>query len=262
MHVRADTADVLYAEGQISRLADILMGHPDRLPTGVPDRGAQSRDEWEAVAAMLLSGRPLLAVRILAEHEQPNLVMNCDPDDAPEPSTQSGRSDHETLIKELARRIDPKRFAPTVVLHVHVGAEALPGLALLRRDKYRPRNEADLARVEGVGPVLLDTVRQWFGTGCTVKLQPVIDPDRIPSVDAYEVPDRMADALLARSPVSVFPWSSSQSRRMDLDHTVPYAQPPDGPPRQTGMHNLGPLSRREHRFKTFGRIEVSQPVPG
>ena len=28
------------------------------------------------------------------------------------------------------------------------------------------------------------------------------------------------------------------------------------------MHNLGPLSRREHRFKTFGRVAVRQPVPG
>jgi hypothetical protein len=28
------------------------------------------------------------------------------------------------------------------------------------------------------------------------------------------------------------------------------------------LDNLGPLSRREHRFKTFGRITVRQPVPG
>jgi hypothetical protein len=53
---------------------------------------------------------------------------------------------------------------------------------------------------------------------------------------------------------------------MDVDHTAPYVRPSGGsaagPPGQTGLHNLGPLSRREHRFKTFGRVSVRQPVPG
>jgi hypothetical protein len=72
----------------------------------------------------------------------------------------------------------------------------------------------------------------------------------------------MVDALLSRSPGSVFPWSGHLNRRMDVDHTIPYARPPDGPPGQTGLHNLGQLSRREHRFKTFGRVTVGQPSPG
>jgi hypothetical protein len=265
VYLRADAPDVIWWKAQVSRLAQVLMEHPDRLPAGVPDRRANTREQWEAVAAMLL-GRPLVAARILAEHEQPDLFLDLEGDDVNVEKAQSTLPIRDELIKQVARRVDPERSAPTVVLHVHVGADALPGLALLRRNKCRSLNEADLARVEGVGPVLLSSVRQWLGSGCKIKLQPMIDPDRMPAVDAYEVPDRMVDALLARSPVSVFPWSSSDSRRMDADHTIPYAGPPGGaptgPPGQTGLHNLGPLSRREHRFKTFGRVSVRQPVPG
>jgi hypothetical protein len=35
-----------------------------------------------------------------------------------------------------------------------------------------------------------------------------------------------------------------------------------GPPGQTSLGNLGPLSRHHHRVKTHGRWRVRQPVPG
>jgi hypothetical protein len=174
------------------------------------------------------------------------------------------------VLTELVRRIDPAKLAPSVVLHVHVGDQALvdrnqtcgtgPGPGS-RHFKQMTR-QAELARVEGLGPVLLDSVRRWLGTACTVRLQPVIDPTTMPAVDAYEVPQRMVDALLSRTPASVFPWSGSSGRRMDVDHTTAYARPPGGPPGQTGLHNLGPISRREHRYKTFGGATVRQPVDG
>ncbi|GAB3917358.1 hypothetical protein GCM10011575_31930 [Microlunatus endophyticus] len=34
-----------------------------------------------------------------------------------------------------------------------------------------------------------------------------------------------------------------------------------GPPGQSSPDNLGPLTRREHRHKTFGHINVRQPDP-
>ena len=120
-----------------------------------------------------------------------------------------------------------------------------------------------MARVEGIGPVLLSAVREWLGTGCQIRVLPVLDPAGIAAVDAYEVPDRMAEAVLTRSPASVFPWSAITNRhRFDLDHTIPYTGPPGGPPGQTRPDNLGPLSRGEHRFKTYGRISVRQPDAG
>jgi hypothetical protein len=47
---------------------------------------------------------------------------------------------------------------------------------------------------------------------------------------------------------------------MDLDHSRPWH--PDGPSGQTGMGNLGPLTRSEHRAKTVGRWQCRQPDPG
>lgn len=40
--------------------------------------------------------------------------------------------------------------------------------------------------------------------------------------------------------------------------------PPDegGPPGQTGLDNLGPLTAFHHRIKTFGEWQVRQPFPG
>ena len=56
--------------------------------------------------------------------------------------------------------------------------------------------------------------------------------------------------------------SNTTSRTMDLDHTTPYQRGPDRPPGQTGLHNLGPLTRREHRARTFGPLRLRQPWPG
>ena len=58
--------------------------------------------------------------------------------------------------------------------------------------------------------------------------------------------------------------SGNLSRRKDLDHTVPYLSPDrGGPPGQTRIGNLGPLSRYGHRVKTHGRgWRHHQPVPG
>lgn len=119
--------------------------------------------------------------------------------------------------------------------------------------------EAPIARVEGVGPVLLSQVQEWLGTASRIRVAPVIDPGAIPPVDAYEFPERMREALWLRTPTSVFPYSTNLSRGMDINHTDPYRV---GGARQTGLHNAGPLGRAEHRFVTHGRISMRQPGPG
>jgi hypothetical protein len=50
---------------------------------------------------------------------------------------------------------------------------------------------------------------------------------------------------------------------MQQDHTRPYVPPDDGgPPGQTGMHNLAPMTGFHHRVKTHGPMQVKQPWPG
>ncbi|GAB3915695.1 hypothetical protein GCM10011575_22340 [Microlunatus endophyticus] len=160
------------------------------------------------------------------------------------------------LVAGLIKQLDFTKLQPSAILHLHISEESLNG-------PFGPADpQARLARVEGLGPVYLDTVRQWLGQACTVKLQPIIDTGAITAVDRYEIPARIRETLLTLSPASRFPWSNSLNRHNDLDHTIAY-QPPDrgGPPGQTGIDNLGPLTRREHRHKTFGQTAVRQPDP-
>ncbi len=117
--------------------------------------------------------------------------------------------------------------------------------------------------MEGVGPVTVEQVREFLAhTHVTVR--PVLDLEVDHPVDGYEVPDRLREQVRLRTPAEVFPWSGNLSRRKDLDHTVPYLSPDrGGPPGQTRIGNLGPLSRYGHRVKTHGRgWRHHQPVPG
>jgi hypothetical protein len=120
-----------------------------------------------------------------------------------------------------------------------------------------------VGRIEGVGPVTIDQIRRFLASShCRIRIQPVLDSNPAP-VDSYEIPTRTREALRLRNPASIFPYAPTTSRTMDLDHTNPYLSPDrGGPPGQTGLHNLGPLSRSHHRLKTFSRWRPRQPQPG
>lgn len=235
---RVTAADGFHMEKSLDHLADILMARRDHLPEGVPVRGAETKDNWRSVAAVLSVNNPALALRLLTEDQQPDLFEGRD------------AAEVEDLVGEIVKRIDQMKLAPAETLHIHVSAEAFT------------KPEDSVARVEKIGPALLSTVRSWLGEACKVRLLPVLDVEGVVPVDRYETPNRMRDALLARTAASVFPWSSSLNRHNDLDHTIPFVPIPAGPPGQTGLHNLGPLARNEHRPRTIGRMKLRQPWPG
>ena len=144
-------------------------------------------------------------------------------------------------------RVDAR--APAT-LYVHVSHDAFT------RDTPR------VARFEGEGPVTIEQAKRWLGH-CAVTVKPVIDLADHAPVDVYEVPDRLREAVYLRNPVDVFPYATNTSRHRQIDHTIPYRPPDDGgPPGQTGMHNLGPMTGFHHRIKTHGRWHVRQPFPG
>ncbi len=119
-----------------------------------------------------------------------------------------------------------------------------------------------MARVEGIGPVSLTRVRDWLGHA-QVSLRPVIDLNNQVPVDGYEIPDRLAEAVHLRSPVDCFPYAGSTRRTGDIDHTSPYRSPDTGgPPAQTRLDNLGPLTRGHHRLKTHSPWQVRQVFNG
>ena len=135
-------------------------------------------------------------------------------------------------------------------------------------DQETLRTGKGIARVEGVGPMLLDQVREVLGGCTTIKVQQVIDLNDDPAADSYDIPDRIRRHVTLRNPVEVFPFSSRAATGCDLDHTRPYrhgqlkpaAQTTSTP--QTRASNLGPLSRKVHRAKTLGAWTLAQPTPG
>nr|MBA2774676.1 hypothetical protein [Nocardioidaceae bacterium] len=142
--------------------------------------------------------------------------------------------------------VDPR---PPATLYVHVCRDTLSGTG-------------GVARVEDIGAVTADQAKRWLGD-CHVTVKPVIDLPGLAAVDAYEIPDRIREAVHLLIPADVFPYATNTSRQMDVDHTDPYVSPDDGgPPGQTGVGNLGPMTRRHHRIKTHGRWRVQQPYPG
>ena len=184
------------------------------------------------------------------------------------PTPESAR-DHESATTDLVpvafrrppvgSRFDPRPFAPEetsgsgprVVIHVHVTDQTLfEQHGVVRTDH---------------GPITLDQFRHWLTQADpTITIRPVLDPATTAAVDAYEIPQRLRQAMTVRHPGSVWPFSPattiSTGGRLDLDHTIPHTS--NGPPGQTSLGNLGPLTRTEHRAKTLGGWQARQPDLG
>ncbi|HEX2856543.1 MAG TPA: hypothetical protein VHO26_03550, partial [Propionibacteriaceae bacterium] len=157
--------------------------------------------------------------------------------------------------------VDPERLLPKAEIVVH-----LSDTALNSRHGDADGNaatvpaETAIARVDRIGPVLTHWLSDLLGHH-RITVRPVLDVARITPVDSYEIPDRMREALRYRQPYDTFPGSTrASSHGCDLDHTTPYQ--PGGPPGQTRLENLSPVSRRAHRAKTHGGWTLTQPLPG
>jgi hypothetical protein len=276
---KANAGDVIWFMATINRIAEILRLQGDM----------ESADVRRSKAIGILA-QPALALQLLwefrneqhpaAEPQQPDEPINNDPkapfDDSTGPSDEeppqatgqdSCRADQPEPTgygepEPPAGRgliitpsgLDLRKLRPKVVLHIHLSEEALMARGLLG---------GGVARLEGIGPLTLEQVRRFLGdTACDIHVQPVIDPQDVRPADGYEIPRRIREAMFLRMPASCFPYAT-RTERMDLDHTKPYIPlARGGPPGQTGVHNLGPLSRLEHRIKTFSRWRVRQPEPG
>ena len=115
---------------------------------------------------------------------------------------------------------------------------------------------------KGSDPSPSNRLTDWLSNS-RVTVKPVIDLTHQIPVDGYEIPNRVREAIHLMSPVDCFPYATCTSRTGDLDHTTPYRRPDEGgPPGQTRIGNLGPLTRRHHRTKTFGHWTLNQVWPG
>jgi hypothetical protein len=272
---KANAGDVIWFMATLNRIAEILRLQGDH----------ESADVRRSKAIGILA-QPARALQLLWEfrneqHPKPERQQPEEPiDNASNPPFESspaspaaerpvsGADDlrqaepsEEPLGQALIIQpsgVDQRKVRPQVMLHIHLSYEAL-----LAANAHATALGGGVGRLEGVGPVTLGHVRRFLAdTACDVCVQPVIDLQDTPPVDGYEIPRRIREAMFLRTPASCFPYAAS-NHRMELDHTIPYLPPArGGPPGQTGVQNLGPLSRIEHRIKTHSRWRVRQPEPG
>jgi hypothetical protein len=144
-------------------------------------------------------------------------------------------------VLELQAGTVPEPRDRELVLYVHLSDDAVTG-----------RGDApSLARVANTRSfVTAEQVRSWCSApDARITVRPVIDLRESIRVDAYEVPERLAEQVVLRDGTCVFPWCTRSARACDLDHVEPYV---DGGAGQTSSDNLAPLCRRHHRLKTFG----------
>lgn len=168
------------------------------------------------------------------------------------------RAGHRDTAESIEQTIDrnPVAFG-SAVLYFHLTRESLQAIL-----DGHPGAGAAVVRVEDIGPVIADQVRRWLQhTHVTVK--PVIDLAAIPPADRYEVTPALSEAVTLINPADTYPHATCLTRHQDNDHTTPYLpMNRGGPPGQTHPDNLGKLTRRHHRIKTFAGWHVTQLSPG
>lgn len=177
--------------------------------------------------------------------------------------------------------LDYTRLLPRVTLYLHVHRDTVDDL--VAKAGAGARRGTGVVRWEGHSPVTAEYVRDFLGPHAAFTIKPVIDLAGQVPVDGYEIPDRLREAVHLRTPADVFPYASATGRGLDYDHTTPYRHPADQPglrdldgghvqdgpgtagrstPGQTGMANLGKLTRLHHRVKTHTAWQARQPFPG
>lgn len=243
---RLEAGDAVAVDAIVHRVAEIIAPrHPEAFP-----------EELRALAFGWLA-RPAELFTLLLEHTT----------DAPEPEPQL---DLELVERErppparalafpadlldALRGVDLRPLAPRAVLHVHLHEAAL----------HAGDGGDGVARVEGFGPVTLTRLVELLGRH-DLKVQPVKDlSDRVRHT-AYEHPESLRDQVHLVTGGDYWPFATSTSRQVDLDHPTPYDHGNrdrddgrDPPPGQTGSHNSGPLGRRHHRWKTHAGYRSRQ----
>lgn len=220
VYARIEAGPAAWIDAIVDQLADILITRPDLTCDLNLDLPAEAtKDELRAIAFGLLA-HPEVVLDLLTSASES------------EPAAES----------QPARRPRRRRRRDRVAFYLHLHQAALDG-------------SPAVARVEELGPMLLDQVRRLLGHA-HVDVHPVIDLNTGAAVDSYEFPEAMTERGRLRNPGEVFPYSTRSSRRTDSDHPDPYR--PNGPPGQTRDTNHAPLGRTSHRAKTHLGYRVRQ----
>ncbi len=266
---KAAAGDVIYFKAMCDRIAQILLLNGDTSPVGA--RRAK------AIGILATPARALLLLQTAeANANQPDGHTGNDGDESDDglrpgdlhPSQDDSDDDANqpaprpcpscagagTLVGDPTAfvkppPVDPGKLLPNATVYLHLTQEAFA-------------TGRGVVRVEGVGPITVGQAQEFLGH-CQVRFIQVRDlADRRP-VNGYEFPSTTREAAGLINPRDVFPYAVSTSRRLEMDHPVPYLSPGNGgEPGQTNTGNAAPLVRFHHRLKTHGRWRLRQAEPG
>ena len=244
---RLEAGDAVAVDAIVHRVGEIIAPrHPEAHP-----------DEVRALAFGWLA-RPAELFALLLEHATPEPGPQLEPGLDLESGEDEVRGEPSRALAfpadllDALRDVDLRPLAPRAVLHVHLHEAAVS-------------SGDGVARVEGLGPVTLTRLAELLHRH-DLKVQPVKDlSDRV-RYTAYEHPESLRDQVHLITGGDYWPYATSTSRNVDLDHPTPYRHSAQGgdegrdppPPGQTGSHNSGPLGRRHHRWKTHAGYRSRQ----
>jgi len=244
-----DAADGIWLDAALTQLSDILAAAGDTNPA-----------EVRRATAIGILATPARALAMIQAAAQPALTDGTGATCEATLASQTGEDDHDDAdnVGPAGRgpagcaghvcgtiTTDPAKLLPKATLVVHISDRTLA-------------TGQGVCRAEGVGPVTLTDLKHLLGT-TQITVRPVFDPETATPVDCYEIPAAIRRATLLHNPFDIFPYGTRPAAGLDLDHTIPYR--PDGPPGQTRVANLGPLTRKAHRAKTIAGWQLTQPVP-
>ena len=206
---RVTAGDAAWIDAMLERVADLLT--TQQTDTAPPGHPTPTRDELRSEALGWLA-RPAELLQLLLQHTE---STNHEPE-----STEHEDAEHEDAGQSRAmafpadllhtlRAIDPAKLRPAVVLYVHLHEAALTG------------HTTGVARVEGIGPFALAQLRDLLGH-THVRVKPVIDLTDQVSVNAYEHPEALKERIHLTRVGDYFPYATSTTREVDLDHPTPY----------------------------------------
>ena len=229
----------------VTTLAHRLHDHLPE-PTG-PEDTAPTMDQLRVQAVALLVAPHLAGGGRDADEGDAAAGAGDDSPEAPVDGPQMPAPDLGTMgLRDLLPAV-------SLVVHLYGGP----------REVSAEGEELDrIARVEGHGAVSETWLREVLGRFARFDVRPVLHPEGLAPVESYEVPARHRRAVRLLAPTETFPWGTTASTgpTVQLDHVVPWD--PHGPPAQTGLHNLAPLSTLHHRLKTHGGWQSAMPWPG
>ncbi|MCL1841295.1 MAG: hypothetical protein FWF75_06075 [Propionibacteriaceae bacterium] len=221
VYAKTSRADAIFMEATVQLIADTLAS-----------QGDQRDPDQRRAAAFGILANPAAAVQLIGVHTTRGMD--------PAPASQA---DADQVIEQAKRQTPLQRRTQ---LYVHVHADSLD-------------NPDEVARIEGIGPLLIGQVKA-LTAGSSVRVTKVVHVGAgSVGVDAYEIPDRIREQVIARDAYTLAPWSSVESRHQDLDHIIAYQE---GIPNQTRADNLAPQTRGYHRWKTHAGWQATPAGPG